>query len=508
MLSGEELKKWINHLELPEIGRGLLEKMLSSEPVRRVEGGANNTYGFYSSTKMGKTIGFESGSIEQPGLEQFYEYDNEVLGYLDQPHRFPLKYLSKGGKVVSPGYIPDFCVLYKNSVAIDEWKPEKKLAELAEQQPNRYYRDEDGQWRSPPAEEIIQQHGFRFRIRTDTEINWVKVSNIRCLRAYLNPSKKYRVNEEIEKNITAIIASHPEGIFLAQLRQEASQATIDDIYALIAKDIIWVDQDSVSLTDDHERVKLFSSQRAAESCVLMQQTRTSPLSATLRVIDIVEGTTFYWGRKLCKILHTSEGLIYVQGNNNLIRLSYADFNLLVQQGDIVYPKKQASESFSDEVRDILLKASPKDLAEANQRYWIIAPKLHGQPVDENTPERTVRAWLANYRRAEAKYGFGFIGLIPQRNLGNHYSRFSQEVWNFVDEIIATEYETGTQPTKLAAYGVLLAQWDKEREEGKKLEILQATRLSVSALAIAHFMSELSHDKESAQLTKYHLLTGS
>ncbi len=468
MLIGEELNQWIDRLGLPDIGQELLKTIFSSEPVRRVGGGANNTYGFYASLKMGKTIAFESGSIEQPGLEQFYEYNDEVIGYLDQPWRFTLRYPSKSGKTVSPGYTPDYCVLYKDCVEIDEWKPEKKLVELTEQQPNRYCKDENGRWRSMPAEEAIHPYGFRFRIRTDAEINWVKVSNIRCLRAYLNPDKKYRVDEQVEKSITAIVASHPEGILLDQLRREINEATIDDIYALIAENIIWVDQDAVSLTDNQAQVKIFSSQKMAEACVLVQQTKTIPLESSLQIIDIVEGTTFYWDGKPRKILHIGEDLIYVQGEgeHNLSRLSSTDFRALIHQGDIIYPKNSKGETFSDEVRDMLLSASPTDLAEANRRYWIIAPRLHGRPINETTPDRTIRFWLANYRRAEENYGCGFVGLIPQKNLGNHYSRYSQPVWDFVDKIIETEYETSIQPTRLAAYGVLLAQWNKEKEEGK------------------------------------------
>lgn len=116
MLSGKELERWIDDLRLPEIGRELLERILSSEPVRRVGGGASNSYGFHSSLKMEKAIGFESRHVENAGLEQFYEYNDDVLGYLDQPYKFTLKYLSKNGRTVTTGYVPDYCVFYKDFV--------------------------------------------------------------------------------------------------------------------------------------------------------------------------------------------------------------------------------------------------------------------------------------------------------------------------------------------------------------------------------------------------------
>lgn len=464
MLLNNEFKEWRDRLNLPEQGQKLLEAIHYGEPVRKEGSGVGNNYGFYSSVKMSKTIGYESSNVELAGIEQFYEYDNDVLEYFNQPYKFNLRYKSKNGNTTSPGYTPDFCVCRQNSVGFEEWKPEQKLIELAEEQPNRYYKDANGQWRSPPVEEVIQEYGFYYSIRTDSEINWVKISNIRCLRAYRD--KEYIVPAEISNKILTIVATCPEGISLPELRQEVGEAAIDDIFALIAKDVIWFDDQSASLTDDQERVQIFSSKAVAEACVLIQQTQTSSLAESLRITDIVEGTNFYWGGKLLSIVHIGENLLFIRGDNNLIRLSYAEFHSLIKQGDIAYPNKQSTEAFSDDVRDILLQASPADYEEANQRYWIIAPELHGQHPNEDIPDRTRRAYKANYRAAEAKYGLGFIGLLPRKNPGNHYSRYSQETWDFVDHIIATEYLIGNQPTRLAAHGILLAKWEEENRIGE------------------------------------------
>ena len=464
MLSKEAFELWRDRLNLPQQGQKLLEAIHHGEPVRREESGDGNNYGFYSSVKMGKTIGYESSTVELVGIEQFYEYDNDVLEYFNQPYRFNLRYKSKNGNITAPGYTPDFCLFRQNSVGFEEWKPEHKLIQLAEEQPNRYYKDENGQWRSLPVEEVIQEYGFYYSIRTDLEINWNKVSNIRCLRAYRD--KEYIVPAEISEKISKVVATCPGGISLPELRQEISEATIDDIFALIAKDIIWFDDQAASLTDDQERVQIFSSRAVAEACILIQQTQTSSLAESLQITDIVEGTKFYWGGKLLSVVHIGENLLFIRGDNNLIRLSYAEFHSLVKQGDIAYPKQQSKEAFSDEVRDILLQASPSDYEEANRRYWAIAPELHGHPPNEDISARTRRAYKANYRVAEAKYGLGFIGLLPRKNPGNHYSRYSQETWDFVDHIIATEYLIDNQPTKLAAHGILLAKWEEENRVGE------------------------------------------
>lgn len=464
MLSQEAFEKLCDRQAIPAQGRELLRKIRSGKPVRKESSGVGNTPGFYSSRKMSVTIGYESGTVEAAGIEQFYEYSDEVFEFYNQPYTFTLKYKSKSGRPVTPGYTPDFCIIRRDSVGFEEWKPEQKLLQLAEEQPTRYYKDEEGQWRSPPVEEVTEQYGLYYRIRSDAEINWVKVRNIKFLRAYWD--QKHSVCEEVADNICEIVAAHPEGISLTQLRQEASEATIDDIFALLAEKVIWFDDNSVDLTDDQERVQIFSSQQVAEALVLIQQTQTSSLADTLQITDIVEGLNFYWGGKLLTIVHLGEGLLFVRGEGNLIRLSYAEFHSLVEQGHIAYPKSQTTEAFSEQVRDILLQASPADYAEANRRYWIIAPELHGQPPKEDIPARTRRAYKANYRAAEAKYGLGFLGLLPKNNPRNHFSRYSQEIWDFVDQIIETEYESGTQPTRLAAYGILTAKWDEENRIGE------------------------------------------
>ncbi len=39
---------------------------------------------------MGRTIQFESHTLELPALTSFYEYDDDVLEYWDQPYQLTL----------------------------------------------------------------------------------------------------------------------------------------------------------------------------------------------------------------------------------------------------------------------------------------------------------------------------------------------------------------------------------------------------------------------------------
>ena len=56
MLSSQEFDDWCRRLNLPEVGKKVIEQIRSTEPVRLVQGGGGNVTGNYCSQKMGKTL--------------------------------------------------------------------------------------------------------------------------------------------------------------------------------------------------------------------------------------------------------------------------------------------------------------------------------------------------------------------------------------------------------------------------------------------------------------------
>jgi len=130
----------------------LIAHLRHSQPARRVQGRRGNLSGFFPSRKMGVAIQFES-SLELSAI-YLMEQDDAVLEFYDQPHTFKLKYLDKAGKKLQGHfYTPDFLVLRKNGVFLEEWKMEEDLHKLATKQPYRYQRSVEGQWLCPPGDE-------------------------------------------------------------------------------------------------------------------------------------------------------------------------------------------------------------------------------------------------------------------------------------------------------------------------------------------------------------------
>jgi hypothetical protein len=63
---------------------------------------------------------------------------------------------------------------------------------LAATQPQRYLHTEDDRWQNLPASAYAEKLGLYYRIRLDTEIDWIKYRNRLFLKAYTQ--SKYQVD--------------------------------------------------------------------------------------------------------------------------------------------------------------------------------------------------------------------------------------------------------------------------------------------------------------------------
>ena len=464
MLNDIEFNQWCDRLKLSDRTRETVEKIRTSEPVRKVKGNARNVHGPYASKKMGRTIQFESHTLELPALISLYEYDDDVLEYWDQPYKFTLKCSPNGKRSNTISYTPDFLVLRTNSVGFEEWKPEKTLIKKAEKYSYRYILDKNEQWQDTLAQEQCEQLGFYFCLRTDSEIDWVKYRNLKYLGKYLDGylNQKYIVGEEIQFQIEKIAKNHP-GISICQLLEKIEVGTIDDVNALIANEQIYVDLSAVSLTDQ-KKVKIFRDKATAQAYITASTNYSQPVNSSLQTVDIKVGSSFLLDGKCLTVDHMGDSKIFLSGQEGLIKWTHQEFQRLVELGEITNLQTEETHSFDSVVEEYFNSANPQALAEANRRYSILEPYLKEQlspPPESDTPKRTIRDWKAKYKKAQQEYGCGFIGLIPRRK-GNPTSRYSEEDLAFVDEIIEQEYKSFKQKKVWAVYEILKARWHESQ----------------------------------------------
>ncbi|MEA5603257.1 TnsA endonuclease N-terminal domain-containing protein [Nostoc sp. UHCC 0252] len=454
MLSKTEFDAWCCRLNLSSQTQNLIETIRSSEPSRRVGGGRKNVSGRYPSRKMGATIQFESHRVELPTIYEF-EHDEEVLEFYDQPPSIKLDYQGKNGRNLGVLHTPDFFVIRSNYAGWEECKTEEELKKLAEKSPNRYFCDSEGGWRTPPGENYAQQFGLYYRLRVDTQINWVIQRNVIFLEDYFR-AESLQLETTINAEIQQLVSNSP-GISLTELLNYGTQASADDIYALIASEQLYVDL-SVAPLAEPERVCVFSDKQTATAYGLMLKTTTSSTLMSFSAINLSPGTSISWDGKGLSIVHVGDTEVTLQDElEQLIQLKKTLFLNLVQQAKIKSLEKSEPPDIKAESWEQFYKASPEDQAEALRRYKVIEPYLKGNPPENETvPERTIRHWKLKYLAAQQQYSCGYIGLLSHRSAkGNRTRKLPEETLVLMEKFILDDYETLKQKKMWEVHGALV-----------------------------------------------------
>ncbi|MBT2685308.1 TnsA endonuclease N-terminal domain-containing protein [Bacillus sp. ISL-37] len=446
-----EFNEWLEN-KFGNAAFKIIQNIRNSQPSRKVKSSGANVPGFYPSKKMGVTIQFESHKLELAGIYE-KEHDPNVIEYYDQPPSFPIKYdLPEGFKKKTTGhlYTADFFTIENDWIGWEEWKTEEELIRLSQKNSNRYRKDENGEWRCPPAEEYAKQFGLSFRIRSSKEINWIFQRNIRFLEDYLldeNPS----VTSEAAMIIKKLIKSKPS-IMLEELLNDQSSYTADDIYTLMALDEIYVDITNY-LIIDFDKFPIFLNKHNFEAYNNIEKA-FKPLLLKPSTVDVQIGNKVNRDGNICTIINVGENEVTLLNNNdNISEMPKMVFENLIREGSIKEIVAHIESDSEQEINNIIRSANEKDLEEANRRYLVVQGMLNGADYSDFEPkERTIRDWMKKYRDAETTYGNGYVGLISNRkNQGNRTRRFQQQVIDLMNHYIINDYETIKQKKAYTVY---------------------------------------------------------
>lgn len=460
LLGNGELLKWCQRLNLSQEARNVVEQVRTSDPARRVQSGTRNVSGSYPSKKMQCTIQFESHRVELADVYEM-EYDDDVLEYYDQPPTFKLEYFSTNGRRQVVMHTPDYFAIREGTAGWDECKTEEKLEELSEKNPNRYCRGEDGEWRCPPGEAYAEQFNFYYRVRSSKTTNWVFQRNIQFLEDYLRVDQP-EVDKSARELVLAVVAAEPsiklEEVFL----KTDAVASRDDIYQLIATGEVYVDLIAAPLVEPHQ-VRVFPNKETATAYANIVEVPPNSMANNPRFIDLAVGSAVEWNNRAWKIANVGDKMVSLVGENNAFtELPLAAFELLVKKGRVSGVSARPA-SINDEASRILSEASEDDFRIANNRSNLVSRRLRGEPLpdDNNVSERTLRYWVAQYRDTEAKYGNGYLGLLPHiRSRGPRGSKLPEVTWELITEFIENDYETLKQKKKYEVWAVLKNICDK------------------------------------------------
>jgi putative transposase len=445
MLNKTTFLQYGQTLDLREEAIEQIQAIRSAEPIRHVQGRGSNVCARYPSQKMGRIIQAESRTVELVAVRCAYEFESAVLEYWDQPCQIDLTYLARNGRQITVKHTPDFFVLRKNGVGWEEWKPETRMRQLAEQMPHRYEQQADGRWRCPPGEAFAAQFGFYYRVRTSAEISPIYQRNVLLLEDYLITPEQ-RPIPEIQQAIEDVVRAQP-GITLQSLQESF---TSDDLLSLVATGRLFIDLEAIPLVDSH-RVSVFASSEEAEKMVTEAPAHSHEILAHLDQVQ--PGTVFLWDKRTWQIVNVGQeriALLPDEVEGHLVEVRHAEFEQLVALGRIVLPTPSTSLTYASER---IRQASPQTLQRATERLQAVELLLTEQIPETRYSARTLRRYKRRYLEAKTKWGNGFLGLLDDNHKkGNHVSHLTVEAQTQIEQFITGSYETFKQKSVLCVYG--------------------------------------------------------
>jgi putative transposase len=452
MLKPEELAAWYERMNLSPRARSVIDQVRSSEPARHVRGGRRNVSGRYPSRKMGITIQFESHRVELAVVYEL-EHSADVLEYWDQPNSIKLDYESAHGRHLGVLHTPDYFVIRRTEAGWEECKTEEDLRRLAERNANRYFHDKGG-WRCPPGEAYAYDLGLYYRVRSSREINWVFQRNIQFLEDYLRGDGSVP-NTDVRENVRALVSAGP-GITLSDLFELSENvADRDTVYWMIALGELHVDLAATALVEP-EKIRVFPHKAAVCASEPVSIERQGKHQSG--VIGFSAGDTLEWDGKAWRIANVGNSLISLVGEHkSFVELPLDAFETLAVENRLKAVSSKVAPTLNAEAMKRITEANENDLRVANHRFDHVSRHLRGEPVPQNNSvkARTLRVWVAQYRKAEAEFNSGYLGLLPRtRERGNRESKLPEASRTLMTEFITNNYESLKQRRMQASWAAL------------------------------------------------------
>ena len=415
-LTKEQLVELFDRLSTPNSGRKLVLEARIKAPVRKVKSSGSNVVTHLASRKMTSEveISTESRHIEFPAAVM-HEFDSDVLEYYTQPCELRLELIDEAtGEIRSIRHIPDFLVIRQDGIFLEEWKSEAKLNGLAERQPYRYVRSEDG-WFSPQIEAQLADRGIHYRLRSDREIPRRRVENLLHLADYFHPASEPCPPQQLTRLQTAL-AEHGF-LFFSELLAAPYLFKTDHINQAIADQQVVVDLDKDDLTDVR-RARVFRDTSIRDFLAGQVQQGQLPSVPKNFVLDIAAGAQFRYERQVLTIALVGENeLICTAENGATVNLEKA-WLIDAYKNQRVEPLQNLKQ---DNLR--LSDYSEDDLRAALQRQLITN---HANPAQFVSP-RTLRRWIKKQVTAKIAGANPVLALAPQiKSRGNRTPRLCVE----------------------------------------------------------------------------------
>ncbi len=424
MLTSTDLECLLDTLAVPDSGRSLVRHVRSSPPVRTVGRSRGKPWFTFASRKMLRGIQAESGSVEFAAC-YLYEADESVLEFWDQPTVVNVRYPHEDGRVSGGTTTPDYLVIERDGIRLDEWKQERRLRRLASEASHIY--QWDGQrWRSPAREAAAGEFGLGYRLRSSIEIGETLYSNLELLNEYRAPG--LTVPPNTDEAVRSCLSSH------GALSLEALLAAVpgmgrDDVFTMLVQGHVHADLQAVRLLEPAKAMLALTPERVW-AYRLFEDATPATAVGSLASASLTGGQRVLWDGVAWTILNAGREYVTLRCDDGRLQdVVREELQRLMGCGRLVDVPSSADDALAAAVRDRLRLATEEDLRVAHERLRSLEA---GEALHAARWLRELRRRMA---RAEQAYGFAFLGLLPEtRQRGNREARFPRETRELFEEV--------------------------------------------------------------------------
>ncbi|ACT47391.1 Mu transposase C-terminal domain-containing protein [Methylotenera mobilis] len=448
MFNQTALEEYYQRQNISYEAQRIINHIRTSDPSRLTASGMYNVACRYPSKKMKCTIQAESHNNE---LAAVYEWDHDcnTHEFYDQPPKIKLSYQKSEGKKVTILHTPDFFILANDYTGWIECKTEEKLTELSVTQPERYVKDELGNWRCPPGEAYAAQFGLRYSLRSSIVNDWVLLRNLVFLSDYMDADCPAPTESELQ--IVQGLFKDKPWMNLIDLVRADDKLPADAIYKMIVDGHLYFPIRSNPISE-LEYAVVYRDEVAADFYKL-QACKDAVTEFNLRQpLQIKAGENLTWDGmpwKIDNVGKTSAYLSNAEGHTTQIELE--DLQTYIQENKITGLPTNLSDDLQNDVYLKISAAGPKAMQAAIARYEILQ-----NPTARTTVSiSTVKYYRKKFQEAEMLYGNGLIGLFPQTaKRGNRDRKIDPMVVSLMETVIDDHYLKPHKPKFMAAYGEL------------------------------------------------------
>lgn len=265
----EKLTAVVRRVGLTGRAREYVLEAINNGPSRKVgQFAKNNVVGNYSSVSQGCSIQFESRGAELPFMLR-WDYDEEIVGFLDQPPPVEVFKTDKNGRNIRVTYTPDFLVFRRTDIRVVEVKHSSELNRLAEITPANW-EELSGTWCYRPAKEVFDEIGLTFEIANATTLSRIETSNLKTLirvassAIQVDDATRFAVLHALEQSAW---------LTLAELKSRFGLGSYSSLFQLLHERQIYADlctglltkPDAVAVASSHEIASVAAASLVASS---------------------------------------------------------------------------------------------------------------------------------------------------------------------------------------------------------------------------------------------------